>query len=80
MPSRGDRDVRFGSKADIRTEKAMSALPPKVNICNALAHVSFGPEADMHVYPSETNLQRREGVEQRNIRNPHQAVERLVQL
>ena len=26
----------------------MSALPPKADICRALANVSFGPIADMH--------------------------------
>jgi hypothetical protein len=27
----------------------MSALPPKADICGALAHVCFGPEADIIV-------------------------------
>jgi hypothetical protein len=28
-------------------QKGMSALPPKADMCSALAHVCFGPEADM---------------------------------
>src|SRR5262245_4916844 len=28
-------------------EKAMSALPPKADICSAPTHVRFGPEADI---------------------------------
>jgi len=58
-------NVRFGSKADIRSAqahvrftpnsdrksvipaKAMSALPPKADMCSALAYVCFGPKADI---------------------------------
>jgi hypothetical protein len=28
-------------------QKVMSALPPKADICSALAHVCFGPKADI---------------------------------
>ena len=28
-------------------QKAMSALPPKADMCGALAHVCFGPKADI---------------------------------
>src|SRR5262245_62980721 len=34
-------------KVGERREFAMSALPPKADICTALAHVRFGPKADM---------------------------------
>ena len=37
----------FGSKADIRGAKVMSALPPKADMCGAPAHVCFGPIADI---------------------------------
>jgi hypothetical protein len=30
-----------------RGASVMSALPPKADICSALAHVRFGPKADM---------------------------------
>jgi hypothetical protein len=61
------RDVRFGSKADIRDAKShvrftpnsdresgfpqtvMSALLPKADMCSALAHVCFGPKADIGI-------------------------------
>jgi hypothetical protein len=33
------------AKANFR-KKAMSALPPKADMCSALAHVCFGPKAD----------------------------------
>jgi hypothetical protein len=42
-----DRNVRFGSKADMCTQKSMSALPPKADMCSALAHVRFVPIADI---------------------------------
>ena len=35
----GRPNVRFGSKADICTAKVMSALPPKADMCSALADV-----------------------------------------
>jgi hypothetical protein len=40
-----DRESRF-------PQKAMSALPPKADMCSALAHVCFGPKADMWSYVS----------------------------
>jgi hypothetical protein len=33
------------AKADM-PQMVMSALPPKADMCGALAHVCFGPEAD----------------------------------
>jgi hypothetical protein len=42
--------VSFGSLADISTAIAMSALPPKPDICSALADVRFGPIANMLAY------------------------------
>jgi hypothetical protein len=65
---KGARNVRFGSKADIRAAKchvrftpnsdrnsgpplnAMSALPPKADMCGANRHVCFGPKADIVSY------------------------------
>src|SRR5262249_16368463 len=35
-------------KRTFRSAIAMSALPPKADICSALTHVGFGPRADMH--------------------------------
>ena len=34
------------AKADMR-QMVMSALPPKADMCSAIAHVCFGPIADM---------------------------------
>jgi hypothetical protein len=34
------------AKADM-PQMVMSALPPKVDMCSALAHVRFGPKADI---------------------------------
>src|SRR5262245_25823181 len=31
-------------------QNVMSALPPKAEMCGALAHVCFGPKADMDAY------------------------------
>jgi hypothetical protein len=39
----------LGRKQTIAVQKGMSALPPKADICSALAHVCFGPMADMVV-------------------------------
>jgi hypothetical protein len=43
-------DVRFAPNSDresVFPQKVMSALPPKADMCGALAHVCFGPIADM---------------------------------
>ena len=43
-------DVRFAPNSDRESRHAangMSALPPKADMCTALAHVRFGPKADM---------------------------------
>ena len=37
----------LGQKQTCATHKLMSALPPKADMCSALAHVCFGPKADM---------------------------------
>src|SRR5262245_8095618 len=37
----------LGQKQTLTPQKAMSALPPKADMCSALANVRFGPEADM---------------------------------
>jgi len=39
----------FGQKATCAPQKVMSALPPKADMCGALAHVCFGPIADIAV-------------------------------
>jgi hypothetical protein len=35
-----------GQKATCAPQKVMSALPPKADMCVALAYVRFGPKAD----------------------------------
>ena len=40
-------NVRFGSKATFRDFGLMSALPPKADMCGAVAYVCFEPEADI---------------------------------
>jgi len=43
-------DVRFTPHSDRESEfpqEAMSALPPKADMCGALGHVRFGPIADI---------------------------------
>jgi hypothetical protein len=40
-------DVRFGSKADICPQKVMSALPSIADMCGAIRHVRYGPNADI---------------------------------
>jgi hypothetical protein len=37
----------LGHKRTFAPQKVMSALPPKADICGALAHVRFGPIADI---------------------------------
>src|SRR5262249_32700828 len=37
----------LGHKRTFATQKGMSALPPKADMCGAVAHVRFGPKADM---------------------------------
>src|SRR6476660_5695834 len=42
--------VRFTSNSDRESEfpqRAISALPPKADMCGAIAHVCYGPEEDM---------------------------------
>src|SRR5262245_5834238 len=42
--------VRFAPNSDRESElpqTVMSALPPKADMCSALAHVCFGPKADI---------------------------------
>jgi len=46
-------NVRFAPNSDResgfpqRVQRVMSALPPKADMCIALAHVGFGPKADI---------------------------------
>jgi hypothetical protein len=37
----------FGRKHTFAVQQPMSALPPKADICTAIAHVRFGPKADI---------------------------------
>jgi hypothetical protein len=36
----------LGQKQTFAPQNVMSALPPKADICAALAHVNYGPKAD----------------------------------
>jgi len=40
----------LGHKQTFRDAEAMSALPPKADICSALAYVRFVPIADMALF------------------------------
>jgi hypothetical protein len=43
-------DVRFTPNSDRKSgfpHEVMSALPPKADMCSALAYVCFGPKADI---------------------------------
>jgi hypothetical protein len=51
-------DVRFTPNSDRESEfphKVMSALPLKADMCGALAHVCFGPIADIGVWAAQAN-------------------------
>src|SRR5262245_32592043 len=37
----------LGQKRTYAVQKGMSALPPKADMCSAIADVCFGPEADI---------------------------------
>jgi hypothetical protein len=53
-------NVRFAPNSDRESglpQKVMSALPPKADMCSALAYVCFGPIADVRHY-SITSLAR----------------------
>jgi hypothetical protein len=39
----------LGHKRTFALRKPMSALPPKADMCGALAHVRYGPKADIGV-------------------------------
>ena len=46
-------DVRFAPVSDRKSglpQRVMSALPPKADMCGALAYVCYGPEADIDAY------------------------------
>jgi hypothetical protein len=50
--------VRFTPNSDRESEipqKAMSALPPKADMCSAIRDVRFGPKADMATDYSTTS-------------------------
>jgi hypothetical protein len=51
----------LGQKRAFAPQKAMSALPPKADMCVATAYVCFGPIADIdkrprHLVPEYANL------------------------
>src|SRR5262249_1047620 len=52
-----DQMSALGHKRTFRPPIALSALPPKADICSAPAHVRFGPKADI---ASFTQLSRRQ--------------------
>ena len=37
----------LGQKQTYAVQNGMSALPPKADMCSAVVHVCFGPEADI---------------------------------
>jgi hypothetical protein len=41
------RNVALGQKQTFAPQTGMSALPPKADMCGALAYVRFGPIADI---------------------------------
>jgi len=43
----------LGQKQTFAVQKAMSALPPKADICSAPPHVRFGPIADIQTPRSQ---------------------------
>ena len=49
-------EVRFGSLADLCDAGAMSALPPKADMCSALHHVRFVPIADIPLFIRPSRL------------------------
>jgi hypothetical protein len=51
-------DVRFTPNSDRKSghaQNAMSALPPKANLCDATTGVGFGPEADITTFDQLIN-------------------------
>jgi hypothetical protein len=55
------RHVRFTPNSDRESgfpQQATSALPPEADMCGALAHVCFGPKADI---VGEANASTNEG-------------------
>jgi hypothetical protein len=42
----------LGHKRTDAAQQVMSALPPKADVCGALAHVCFGPIADIQEFGS----------------------------
>jgi hypothetical protein len=46
----------LGQKQTLAPQQAMSALPPKADMCGALAHVSFVPIADIASSCSRTEF------------------------
>jgi hypothetical protein len=44
------KGIRYGQKPTFAPQKAMSALPPKADMCSAPAYVCFGPKADTALY------------------------------
>jgi hypothetical protein len=52
-------DVRFTPNSDRKSgfpHKVMSALPPKADMCSALAYVCFGPKADIAAFLSDVRF------------------------
>jgi hypothetical protein len=58
----------LGQKQTCAVQEAMSALPPKADMCSAAVHVRFGPKADIRsaavdlaLFPSLTKAHESDG-------------------
>jgi len=61
-------DVRFTLNSDRESGhqlQAMSALPPKADMCAAQAHVCFGPKADIRFLLTKARSQSRNACNRR---------------
>jgi hypothetical protein len=62
----------LGQKQTCAAQKAMSALPPKADICSAQAHVRFVPTADIACKKKETCVSLLTGVSHDQRNYPHE--------
>jgi hypothetical protein len=51
----------LGHRRTFAPQEAMSALPPKADICSALPHVRFGPKADICSAPTHVRFTPKSG-------------------
>jgi hypothetical protein len=47
----GLAELQLGQKQTYAVQTGMSALPPKADMCSAVAYVRFGPKADTDASP-----------------------------